>query len=182
MVLELAYSRIGDVEVLVPNTFGEESARRKQGTRPSPRWSEGDFFDALEQHASEEEAALARRLHAWGVETVNSFYWGEGQMPSCTFVFTVPEGSIQPCGLYFTRGGLSVGVNFSWMRKRPRVALERVLDELTELALFEAARDEILDRGFAKRPTVSILDLGERGTEILIAALERMLEHPAAES
>lgn len=177
-VLELAYAKFDDVEILVPQTFGEEAARRKQHARAQRRWSEADLIETLEQRASPEERAAADRLLEWARPRVRNFYWGEGQTPSCTLVFDTPEGPIQPCGLYFTPTGLVFAINFEWMRKRPRVAVEDTLERLSALPPIAARRDEITGAGFAKRPSVAAADLNEHHIDTLTDALDALLAYP----
>ncbi len=183
VVLELVYAKVDDVEILVSHTFGEEAARRKQATRPSRRWTEEDFFDALDARAStQQDAVLIRRLFQWAEPRVTYFYWGEGQAPSCTFVFEAPEGPIQPCAVYFTGSTVGIAINFEYARKRPRAALEQMLDRLAQqLPSVAEMRQEILDKDFAKRPTVPVSEYGDEGLNTLIQVLDTLLAHPPDE-
>lgn len=179
VVLELAYSKIGDVEVLVPHTFGEEAVRRKQAARSSRAWTEQDFFSALAERGDEDEVAMVERLYRWAQPRASSFYWGEGKTPACTFAFEAPEGPIQPVSVYFISSGVGIAVNFDWMRRRPRPALERVLDDLSSLPTIAALRNEIASRDFAKRPTLPASEYRDGGIEALVRALETLLDYPA---
>ncbi len=177
-VLELAYAKFDDVEILVPQTFGEEAARRKQQARTRRRWSEAEFLEALEERASPEERAAVDRLLEWARPRVRNFYWGEGQTPSCTLVFDATEGPIQPCGVYFTPSGLVFAINFEWMRKRPHAAVEATLERLCALPAIAARRDEITGADFAKRPSVAAAELEGHHIDTLTDALETLLAHP----
>ena len=95
LVLEFGYSKVDDLEILVPNTFGEEAARRKHSHRRARPWNESAFFEALRGQASEEEVALVSRLYEWAKPRVSSFSAGEGTRPACNFFFEVSEGTIQ---------------------------------------------------------------------------------------
>ncbi|MFA9430753.1 hypothetical protein [Egicoccus sp. AB-alg2] len=179
IVLEFRYAKVEGVEILPPNTFGEESARRKQSARSSVnRWSESTFFDAVEERAAAEERRLLQTLYDWAAPRVSYFYWGEGNKPACTFVFEAPEGAVQPCRIVVTEGGIVVRVAFGWARKRPRVALEAMLDRLTELPGFAAVREEVLAADFRKHPGLPITEYGDEGIQRLTRALEALLEHP----
>lgn len=173
VVLELAYSKIGDVEILVPHTFGEEAVRRKHAARTSKTWTQSDFFEMLGERASDDEAALVQQLYDWAEPRVSHFYWGEGQTPSCTFIFEAPEGPIQPCGVYFTGSGLRIAVNFDWMKRRPHAALEDMLAQLQVLPPIEAMSDEIV----AKRPMLPAAEYADGGIDALIKALDDLLAH-----
>lgn len=179
VVLEFRYARVEGVEILLPNSFGEEAARRKHSTRSeTKRWNESTFFEALEARASADERRLVRRLYDWAVPRVSYFYWGEGSKPSCTFVFEAPEGAVQPCRIVVTPAAVVVRVNFDWTLKRPREALHSMLDRLTELPSFDAVAEEIRAADFKKLPGFPIEVYGDDGIDLLVEALEAMLEHP----
>jgi hypothetical protein len=179
LVLEFGYSRVDDLEILVPNTFGEETARRKHSHRPARPWSESEFFGTLTEQASEEAVALVRRLYEWAKPRVSSFSAGEGSRPACNFLFEAPEGTIQPCRVVATSSGLLVRINFDMARKRPRPALEAMLDRLSALPPVAAMRQEILEADFRKRPALPVTEYGEGGITTLIEAIEALLEYPA---
>jgi hypothetical protein len=182
VVLELGYAKVGDVEILLPRTFGEEAARAKRASRGQSKWTEAELMEALAADSAAEEVAAARRLYEWAVPRVHHFYWGEGQAPSCTMAFEVPEGMIQPCSIYTSgTGSHGVGVNFDWARRRPRASLEQLLEELAGLPTIARLRDEILAKDFAKRPTVPLSELTGERMDLLISAMQGLLEHPAAQ-
>jgi hypothetical protein len=179
LVLEFRYSRVDGIEILLPNSFGEEAARRKHAERTSThRWTESSFFEAVEARVSPEELRLLHSLVDWATPRVSYLYWGEGSRPSCTFVFEAPEGDIQPCRVVLTSTGVAVKVAFGWARKRPRAALEAMLDRLTELPAFAALQDEIRAADFRKRPGLPITEYGDEGLDVLTQALEVLLDHP----
>lgn len=180
IVLEFRYARVDGVEILLPNSFGEEAARRKRSVRAATQgWTEGSFLEAVEERAAPEERRLLETLLHWAAPRVSYFYWGEGNRPACVFVFDAPEGPIQPCRIVITSAGVMVKVCFDWARKRPRAALEAMLDTLTELPGFAAVQDEVRAAEFRKRPGFPIAEYGEEGVELLIGALESLLEHPS---
>jgi hypothetical protein len=177
VVLELGYSKVDDLEILVPTRFGEESARRKHVARRSRRWDETTFFEALAERATGEEVALARRLFEWARTRVGSISWGDGAKPACNFVFDAPEGAIQPCRLVLAPEGVLVRVNFDLARKRPRPALEAMLEHLSMVPAVAEIRQDLLDADFSKRPAMPIQDFGEEGIAALTEALEVLLDH-----
>lgn len=178
LVLELQYAKVDDVEILLPRSFGEEAARQKRVERTKVKWTEEDLFATLAADVTPEEAAAARRLYDWARPAVHHLYWGEGRAPSCTMWFEVPEGMIQPFSIYSGQGSTGVGVNFDWMRLRPQEALDAVLERLGALPTIRRASKEIVERRYAKRPTIPLSELTHEGVETLIQALEGLLEHP----
>jgi hypothetical protein len=78
-----------------------------------------------------------------------------------------------------TSSGLLVRINFEMARKRPRPALEAMLDRLSALPDFAAMRQELLEADFRRRPALPVTGYGEGGITTLIEALAALLEHPA---
>lgn len=181
VVMELEYSRVGDVEILIPQLYGEEAAQRKRATRTRTQWAEADLFTMLAAEVSPEEVAAARALYEWAAPRVRRFYWGTGQSPAVTLVFDTPEGPIQPCSIY--AGWIdAIAINFEYMRKRPRAAVHQVLDDLNALPTIRSMRDEIIAKDFAKRPNVPLRELADDNITALTSAIERLLDHPPQEA
>lgn len=65
------------------------------------------------------------------------------------------------------------------MRKRPQRALEDVLTKLSALPRIADLQGEITDANFAKRPAIRVDEIGEHGIDVIIDALETLLDHPA---
>jgi hypothetical protein len=49
LAIELRYIRHSDVEILVPEVYGEETAQSKQTTTSKRKWDETSVLQALEQ-------------------------------------------------------------------------------------------------------------------------------------
>jgi hypothetical protein len=179
LVFELGYSKVDDLEILLPSTFGEEAAHRKRVSRAAAeRWNEAEFFATLAERASDEELALVRQLFKWAKPRVRSFSSGGGARPACNFVFEAPEGPVRPCRIVLTSGALLVRVNFDLARRRPRAALEAMLDRLCAVPGIAAVREEILEAGFARQPALPVGAWGADGIDALIESLELLLQHP----
>jgi hypothetical protein len=72
----------------------------------------------------------------------------------------------------------AVACSFDLARKRPRVALEAMLDHLTGLSAFAAIQDEIRAADFKKRPAFAITGYGDEGIDLLTRALDDLVAHP----
>jgi hypothetical protein len=178
VVLELGYAKVGDVEILLPRSFGEEAVRTKRASRSRQRWDESSLFATLEEHATPEEVEAVRRLYEWAQPRAHHLYWGDGKTPSVTMAFEGPEGMVQPCTVYVAGISHGVAVNFDWVRRRPPQALEALLDRLQILPTIARARSEILAKDYAKRPTVPLTELTGNRMTVLIEAFEALLTHP----
>jgi hypothetical protein len=92
LALELDYQAAGDVEIVVPKFYGEESVARK--TQPSARrvWDEESLFNTLAEQCPE-GVPVIRRLYEDAVDRGGNFSWGGGASPSVTV--TLPVGTIR---------------------------------------------------------------------------------------
>ena len=93
LALELDYQADGDVEIVVPKFYGEESAGLK--AQPSARraWDEESFFTTLAQQCPE-GVAVVRRFYEHTVDRGGDFSFGAGASPSVTVSLTV--GTVRP--------------------------------------------------------------------------------------
>src|SRR5262249_55877188 len=79
LALELGYIADKDIEILVPKTYGEESAQPKAaGARR--RWTEETVFAKLAACCSPEGMAATRSLYAWFKERGAQLYWSNGSL------------------------------------------------------------------------------------------------------
>jgi hypothetical protein len=82
------------------------------------------------------------------------------------------------CRIVLGTTGVLVRVRFDLARKRPRAALEAMLDHLTGLSAFAAIQDEIRAADFKKRPAFAITGYGDEGIDLLTRALDDLVAHP----
>ncbi len=64
LALELRYTRDGDTEILIPDVYGKEAAHAK-AERSGRRWTEDDFFQALEETFGATAVGVVRQLCDW---------------------------------------------------------------------------------------------------------------------
>ena len=94
LALELAYTRDGDVEVLAPTVYGQESAARK----PHPSlWTVERFAEEVRERTTEPARAFVERLLAHGGERGHHPVSGSGVQPAIAYHYLV-EGSRCRCG------------------------------------------------------------------------------------
>lgn len=69
------------LRTLVPRVLGQTIAAQqvKTGTpKPSNKWSEESFFQALAATSQPETISIAKRIMEWSTQNVNYVWWGEG--------------------------------------------------------------------------------------------------------
>jgi hypothetical protein len=177
LALELDYRADGDVEILLPKFYGEESATRK--TRPSARsvWDEESFFRTLAQESPEGEAVI-RRLYDRAMDRPNDVRWGGGARPLLTVSLTVdtlrvpvwrcrtdpPPRWVMLCDLMLKRG----------------VAPERMQRFANQLGDIPGVADEfepVAEAGWRKRAFIPVSLLAAPGAvEKVIRAIDEFLD------
>ena len=87
MALELGYLKQGEVEVLVPQTYGAEVSAAKEAKRPGiRRWSEQEVRDAVAS-AEDPQRGLAEQLLAHADQHQATIKGGTGAAPSAGFYY-----------------------------------------------------------------------------------------------
>jgi hypothetical protein len=97
VAMELGYLAHGDVEVLIPRTFGLEVAERKSAAPSSPRMWDTTSFDAtLQKEGGEWALNLATSLREWAVapEIGLEVRFGQGRVYGTeAFALRLPDGT-----------------------------------------------------------------------------------------
>ncbi len=94
VALELGYVKEGELELLVPQTYGAELAEEAddRGDRPpARRWSRQAVTEALSS-ASETSRQVVSKLLKHADDHAAAWKGGTGQSPSAGFYYPLPEG------------------------------------------------------------------------------------------
>jgi hypothetical protein len=161
LAVELKYTAGHGVEILVPRTYGEETASAP-GRSEGRSWTEGELMTALEESCTTQGLKAARRLYEFGLANNARFFFSKaGATPPSVMIWMgeLHKQALVSYGLY--AGGSSpssVAVNFGWMRRyNDEPTLQKLLDRLRELP---APAAEILGNvdkdGFGGRPRLPI--------------------------
>jgi len=179
LALELGYVSDGDVEVLLPTIYGEESATRKQ-QNSRRTWDEKSLFEFLETRGDVAGASVIRHLYEHVVSHDGSLVWGGGATPSVTAWYTLGAVKASVWSCYARENsGSSWDINFEWMhnRKVPEEALSQLAERLREINGVTARLMGLEMARFMKRPSLPIAELlTPPGTvDKLVAALDELL-------
>ena len=160
----------GDLKTLVPRVVGQtaEAQRRKAGSTLEIRqWDEPSFFLALEERATLEDAAAARRILEGARARGLRIGWGKGRVDGSFTPELNHRGTPHKFFRFYTNG--SVEVLFEYLYYQPpfddesmRLELLRRLNEMSDVNI---PADKI-----TKRPTVPLSLLKDD------AVMERFLE------
>lgn len=158
LALELAYRRDGEVEIVVPEAFGEDSPPPTAGRRR--RWTRTDFAAALDRtppglreradRVFEELSGLASEMR-----------WGTGRSPSATFVIPFGGKSHSLFSIYTSEDGVNdFAVNFDYFHEHvPPELVEELLSRVEGWPGGGASFGALRERGFDFRPGVKCAEL-----------------------
>ncbi|MCL1592964.1 MAG: hypothetical protein M3132_01265 [Actinomycetia bacterium] len=158
VALELGYMRDGDIEILVPTVYGEETAATKREAR-TRRWTEQQFWQHASEVSSDESLTAIKTMHEWAVRHESSLYWGDGKKhPSMTAWAPFGDSDAPIWSCYLADDDETViGMNFGWLTKRATPdQLQRLADDLGSIP--DAARllGDIETSEFTRRPSLPI--------------------------
>lgn len=86
LALELRYAVDEDVEILIPQLYGEESAAQKRPSTDTKRqWDESSFLEELEARRGPDDARVARELIEWARVQLPRAAWGTGNITGSFF-------------------------------------------------------------------------------------------------
>lgn len=159
LALELGYVADGDIEVLVPTVYGEESATRK--AQVSRRvWDEASLFDALDRLCPEGRPVIERLYHH-AVCHGDGFYWGDGASPSVTAYYRIGDAQAPVWSCYTRPKTSSWDLNWEWMHSRqvPETALVQLAGRMRAIPGVAARLQGLEDAGWRKRPSLPIAAL-----------------------
>jgi len=112
IALELGYLKLGEVEILVPATYGAEIADAKEAAAHSAqRYTEEAVAEALESVRDEPGRALALRLQDHARRHAAKFKGGTGAVPSGGYYYTVAGKRRSLWSLYVRPEGPTIAVN-----------------------------------------------------------------------
>lgn len=178
LALELGFVADEGVEILVPNVYGEEAARKK--ARPGRAWDESSFFEALATRSSPEGVRAVRRFYDLAASRGRSFAWGSGPNPSVTGWFVV-DGEPVPIwtAVAWTDRPAAVDLLFNHMKdKVAQTKLAKFADSLRQEPSLRAPLAGLEEADYMRKPALTIDGvLTEPGvTEVVESAVLELID------
>ncbi|SDJ02414.1 hypothetical protein SAMN05444157_1335 [Frankineae bacterium MT45] len=182
IAMEFDYIQDGDVQILIPQTYGAEAAARKAAK--VAQHDESSFRTTLTERCSPDIATAVSALleHATAHEAFSHLYWGTGEHPSVTPWFHTNHGDIQPWTFYMGAAGKDTwAVNYDWIFKKGKgvpedsiIAFRALLLELPGVA--NAATDAQYV-SWARRPSIPAEPLftNPLAVSTIVAALDGLI-------
>lgn len=183
MLLELTHVSDGDIQILVPQTYGLETAQLKSGrdARVSA-WTTADVFDALRELCSPEGVEAVRRLMDWA-ESHNATHWhGRGQYPTVSTYLHVNNENRSMFAVYADGSGPTaprISLSFgAFSKSMPPAGVEAFASELEKTPELALAGRAARERGYNAYPNIPIdASLAQPGViDALIQAIRTHLE------
>lgn len=112
LALELRYSRDGDVELLTPFVYGEESAVKKARSSTGAKWTKENFLAEIETRTTPAEALLLKQLIAHGEAHGHHLYFGSGKTPGMSGYYTVNGSPTSVWAIYLYENAARIALSF----------------------------------------------------------------------
>jgi hypothetical protein len=185
LALELGYIADNNIEILVPKTYGEESAQPKEQSARR-RWTEESVFSKLAACCSADGMAATRVLYTWLKERGAQLYWSDGSLAwvSAQFPIGGKPLSLVSIGEWPEHRGV-VSINFEYLRGvvAPE-ALQRLAGQLRGIPGVSDIYANLEGKDFRQRPNLPINQIltQPQAHEIIENALDELLRANAAKN
>ena len=176
VLLELNYSCEGDVEILVPTTYGAEAAESKRAPKQNKkRWRLADVRLAAKEDISLTNVLpLITRLLDHAESNGCKFGEGSGQSPGLGVYYLLNGEPTPMFQIYLDKPGegkAHISPSFGAVLNRSEVAAQAYLNSLKGRPGFEAIANFGAE-DLHKYPNLEIADLGDEGVTALLDALD----------
>jgi hypothetical protein len=170
LALELRRAADHGIEVLLPESFGEESAAEKAppGRR---RWDEPSLLSAIRAKHPDAVGDRMVKLYEFMREEEARLAWGRGLQPSVTARLGISSGRPVSVGFY---PGYGVAINFDFVREsRSRDDLGQLLAAVGKVPGASQHLAEVEEADYRVRPTLPAEEVlgSDEGLEALKRAI-----------
>ncbi len=183
VALELAYSRQDDIEILVPEVYGLETAdaKRSAATSSRRRWGVAEVEAAFEASSIAALEPLGQRLIDHGKTHGARFGGGTGKNPAISCYYLIDGAETSCWALYVGDDNPRVAISLGSVRARSESKAAQYLDGLRQAPGF-ASLAKLGPEDLTKYPTVPLADLDETTVEALLATVDLIRDDDAAPS
>jgi len=115
IALEIGYVKDGDVEIIRPVAYGQESVGEKQAAARHRQWTPEAYFEKLREYG-EPVQEVVNSLVALSVEHGAEIEGGTGALPSLNVRFRFGDARKTVWSSYFQSSGPSFDLNFDYLR------------------------------------------------------------------
>ncbi len=154
LALEVGYVKDGDIEVVLPLTYGQESAGEKQTSRRRT-WSVEAYFERLREYGQAPQSFL-QAIADFSRENGAVLEGGTGASPSLNARFHIGGEQKTVWSSYFQKSGPSFDLNFEYLRQSiPSDALSECAQIMRSIE-HVGPRYASLKPDFGSRPSLPI--------------------------
>jgi hypothetical protein len=173
LALELNYTKDGDIELLVPTVYGQETAVGKARTTA---WTAETFLEQVQEQTTGEVRAFIDRLLANGRQRGHHPFYGSGANPSVAYYYALGGRPVSVWALYLRPTGPVLNLSFGALSNRSFDQALAFLNDLKAEPTLGAALADIDETTLHKYPPVPIDGLLTTPAvqEAFFAALDRL--------
>lgn len=131
LALELGFAKEGDLELLIPSVYGEETASRKARSTAVNQWTAASFAEALERVDDDAVKAFIERLLDHGAEQGHAPNYGTGRNPTLSYFYLLGGQSRSLWQVVLHENGPHLVISFGSILKWSLERATRLLADLT---------------------------------------------------
>jgi hypothetical protein len=183
LALELGYVASDGIEMLVPATYGEESAGDK--SRRAGHWSEREFVEVVARSSSPEGLTAVKRLLRFARDRGGRMFPAQrtSAQPSMSIWLGEEPGPFAVFSIYAAPSATNVAINFDWMRPYTTEAtLSRLAERVRAIPGAAVRLSDLEQREFRRRPAFPVDEVlnSQEAVSALVGALAEVLDHGEA--
>ncbi|MCS7135882.1 MAG: hypothetical protein NZ931_02150 [Aigarchaeota archaeon] len=146
--LEMKRFQVDQLEILVPYLYGVST--KPSTSQGRGQWTEGQFFQALEEENEPNIVTLVRDIYQWSLETADRIWFGTGrEVGSFTFHYLKDGKTISVFTIY-TNGKLTL--NYGWLKNQiPEKTLREFHQKIHEISTLQH-----IPADFSKWPSIKV--------------------------
>ncbi len=175
VALELAYSAEADLEILVPQVFGAESAEAKRASAggSKPNWTVEDMRRTFEHAALAGVAPLALRLLDHGMAHGTKFGGGTGQKVALSCYYALAGNPTSFWALYVGETDARLAFSLGSVNAQSPELAAIYLERLQSLEGFDGLAD-LGPADLSKYPSLHLSQIGDDSISALLGTFDEL--------
>ena len=159
LALELAYSKDGDIELLIPEVYGIEAADRKARSSSGATWTPDRFSEAVEERTDGDVRRFIERLMKHGAENGHRPNYGVGAAPAMSYYYRIGSRTVPVWALYLYDYGPRASVRVGAVARVDEKQAARWVAALRQNPALAHALEGVTDETLNRYPELPVADL-----------------------
>ena len=182
IAVELDYTKDGDIEILVPTTYGLETAMAKKPGKASvgKKWTLATMREALVTRATPEVVGLVERMLGHGQSNGHHFHCGSGFTPGMSCYYLINGVPVSMWALYVYEDKQLLAPSLGALLKHGEERATGYLERLKRASGLARGLADVTTQDLKKYPNLVVADLTGEDIEAWIASIDAVRDSETA--